>query len=126
MINKLPWPLLAATVILIAAAPVSAQLANPAGQTALSGNHPLLAERLSPMAEAEPEMPMTMRITLALHHRADLDQLLRDQQDPSSPRYHQWLTPQEFNARFGPSQAQADAVSNWLARQGFLVTAASL
>src|SRR4051794_11293899 len=32
-----------------------------------------------------------------------LDELLAAQQDPTSPRYHQWLTPEEFGRRFGVS-----------------------
>src|SRR5215471_17926403 len=37
--------------------------------------------------------------------QADLDRLLADQQNPSSPRFHQWLTPEEFGERFGLSAA---------------------
>ncbi len=54
---------------------------------------------------------------------ATLEQLLRDQQDPSSPAYHQWLTPQQFGQQFGPSQDDLDAVTGWLATHGFTVTA---
>src|SRR5579863_6806516 len=32
-----------------------------------------------------------------------LDALLRDQQNPSSPSYRQWLTPAQFAERFGLS-----------------------
>ncbi len=32
---------------------------------------------------------------------ADLKSLIAAQQDRSSPLYHQWLTPQQFAARFG-------------------------
>ncbi|MGA2409116.1 MAG: protease pro-enzyme activation domain-containing protein, partial [Candidatus Binataceae bacterium] len=92
----------------------------------LKGNHPALADHSPPNGASDPQMPMTMRITLALHNRSELDQLLQDQQDPASPQYHQWLTPEEFDARFGPSQAQSEAVSAWLAGQGFQVTDASL
>ena len=37
--------------------------------------------------------------------QAALTQLLVDLQNPSSPRYHQWLTPEEFGAQFGLSAA---------------------
>ena len=33
---------------------------------------------------------------------ATLAQLLEDQQNPASPQYHAWLTPEEFGDRFGP------------------------
>jgi hypothetical protein len=46
-------------------------------------------------------------------HQA-LDALLAEQHDPSSPRYQRWLTPEEFGEMFGPSQADVDAVTQWL------------
>src|SRR5262249_38238174 len=50
-----------------------------------------------------------------------LEQLLADQQDPSSPRYHQWLTPQEFGARFGATSEEIGTVTGWLQSHGFTV-----
>jgi subtilase family serine protease len=54
--------------------------------------------------------------------KAALTQLLIDQQNPSSPKYHQWLTPEQFAAQFGLSSADIATVSQWLAGQGFKVT----
>src|SRR5436305_14847944 len=34
-----------------------------------------------------------------------LAQLLRKQQDPASPNFHKWLTPEQFGARFGSSDS---------------------
>ncbi len=53
--------------------------------------------------------------------QADLDSLLAAQQDPKSPQYHQWLTSDEFAARFGMAQADLDKVTSWLEQQGFSV-----
>ena len=53
--------------------------------------------------------------------QADLDALIAAQQDPSSPLFHQWLTPDQFAARFGMAQADLDQVQNWLLQQGFSV-----
>ncbi|MEQ1885347.1 MAG: S53 family peptidase [Bryobacteraceae bacterium] len=53
--------------------------------------------------------------------QAALEKLLRDQQDPSSPAYHRWLAPREFGERFGPAQADVNAVSAWLTRHGLMV-----
>jgi pseudomonalisin len=52
---------------------------------------------------------------------AELEQLIAEQHDPSSPRYQQWLTPEEFGERFGPAQSDVDAVTSWLESQGFQV-----
>lgn len=55
--------------------------------------------------------------------QADLNQLLLDQQNPSSPRYHQWLTPEQYGARFGISSADLDQVKAWLSSKGLTITA---
>jgi subtilase family serine protease len=50
---------------------------------------------------------------------AELQQLLQDQQDKSSPRYHQWLTPEQFGQQFGPADEDMEAITQWLESQGF-------
>jgi hypothetical protein len=52
---------------------------------------------------------------------AGLRKLLEDQQVKSSPSFHQWLTPEEFGQRFGPAEADIQAVTAWLTGQGFEV-----
>lgn len=52
---------------------------------------------------------------------ADLQALLAAQQDPASPLYHQWLTPDQFAARFGMAQQDIEAVNSWLQQQGFAI-----
>ena len=62
---------------------------------------------------------------LALHFRMtaqqqeDLDQLLRQQQAPGAVQYHQFLTPEEYGARFGLNAADLAQVWTWLESQGF-------
>ncbi len=53
--------------------------------------------------------------------QAALAALVEAQQDPSSPQYHQWLTPAEFGAEFGPGAGEIETVTAWLAGQGFTV-----
>ena len=52
---------------------------------------------------------------------ASLRQLLDAQQTKLSPNYHQWIGPQEFGQRFGPSDADIQAVTSWLISHGFSV-----
>jgi subtilase family serine protease len=52
---------------------------------------------------------------------AALQQLLADQQNPSSPQYHKWLTPQTFGEQFGLSDADLSIVKDWLTSKGFTV-----
>ncbi|HLY17820.1 MAG TPA: protease pro-enzyme activation domain-containing protein [Bryobacteraceae bacterium] len=64
-------------------------------------------------------------VTLVLQpspaQQADLDQLLAQQQDPASPNYHSWLTPEQFADRFGASQADIDKIVAWLGQQQLTV-----
>ncbi|HMD70498.1 MAG TPA: protease pro-enzyme activation domain-containing protein [Bryobacteraceae bacterium] len=57
--------------------------------------------------------------------QAELDRLLADQQDPASPGFHAWLTPEQFGDRFGLSAADLAAVVEWLRDAGFQVTGAA-
>jgi kumamolisin len=54
------------------------------------------------------QLPATQTLrfdmVLPLRDRAGLENFIQEVQDPASPSYHQFLTPQEFTARFGPSQ----------------------
>lgn len=50
-----------------------------------------------------------------------LDKLVADQQDPKSPQYHRWLTPADYGARFGASDATIAALSGWLEANGLQV-----
>jgi subtilase family serine protease len=65
---------------------------------------------------------LTLRFSMTAAQQADLDQLLAAQLDPTSPSYHQWLTPEQFGARFGLSSADLGKVSSWLTSQGFTIT----
>jgi len=55
----------------------------------------------------------------------DLENLLAQQQDRSSPSYHKWLTPAQFADRFGMSRGDIQRVTAWLQSQGFAVTSVS-
>ena len=66
-----------------------------------------------------------LRLTFVLSRSPELQasfaQLLEDQQNPGSPNYHQWLSPQEVGERFGPTQHDVDALTAWLGSQGLTV-----
>lgn len=67
------------------------------------------------------------QITLMFRRTAEqhsaLDRLLREQQDPSSPNYRRWLTPEEFADRFGPARETIEKVKAWLQSAGLTVKA---
>ena len=57
--------------------------------------------------------------------QADLNNLILEQQNPASPLYHQWLTPERFAARFGMARADLAKVEGWLQQQGFSIDSVS-
>ena len=61
-------------------------------------------------------------VILPLSNPAALDALLADQQNPTSPRFHQWLKPNDFAARFGASQQTVNAAALILKQFGLQVT----
>ncbi|MGD0988890.1 MAG: protease pro-enzyme activation domain-containing protein [Candidatus Sulfotelmatobacter sp.] len=65
-------------------------------------------------------------IVLPLRDRAGLQNFLLELQDPTSPSYHQFLTPQEFTVRFGPSQEDWDAVVAFAKASGFQIISGDL
>ena len=44
---------------------------------------------------------ITLTFKRKAERRSALDRLLEEQQNPWSPNYHKWLTPEEFGDRFG-------------------------
>jgi subtilase family serine protease len=48
-----------------------------------------------------------------------LQQLMAQQLDPGSAKFHAWLTPQQFGEQFGPADSDVQAVKDWLRSQGF-------
>ena len=75
------------------------------------------------------QAPLTRRLEgVTLHfsrtaaQQTALDQLLIDQQTPTSPKYHQWLTPAQFGAQFGLSASDLAKVSAWLTSQNLAIS----
>src|SRR4051794_1054198 len=60
-------------------------------------------------------------ITVLLHPSAALEPFLAELQDPASPNYHRWVTPEEFADRFGLSAGDIDQVVRWLQSEGLTV-----
>ena len=53
-----------------------------------------------------------------------LSNLIQQLHDPKSPNFHQWLTAAQFNADFGPADADRNLVSDWLTKHGLTVNTA--
>ena len=86
----------------------------------LAGNHPVF-ERSLVRGGLDPSATLTLSVVFGLRNRPGLETLQAEQQDPTSSNFRQWLTPEEFNVRFGPDPADVEAVSDWLVQQGFAI-----
>ena len=64
---------------------------------------------------------MQLNIVLPLRNQGELDNFLRELSDPSSGMYRRFLTVPEFTERFGPTQADYDAVVRFAKANGFTV-----
>jgi subtilase family serine protease len=62
---------------------------------------------------------MTMHFAMSASQKADLQQLLQQQQTRHSTQYHKWLTPEQYADRFGLNEKDMQKVKAWLESQGF-------
>ncbi len=71
--------------------------------------------------DATPMNHMNLILQRSAGRQAALDALITAQHDPSSPKFHQWVTPAQFGQSFGVADADIAAVTGWLKSQGFTV-----
>jgi uncharacterized protein (TIGR03437 family) len=93
---------------------------------ALPGNTHRLASAQFDRGAADAALPMNYVVLLTKRSAAqqtDLDLLLRDRQNPSSPNFHAWLSPEQFAERFGLSLSDQSKIVSWLTGEGMTVHA---
>ncbi len=78
-----------------------------------------------PNGQLPADQIMNLNIVLPLGDEAGLKNFLGELYDPTSASYRHFLTVPEFTARFGPSQADYDAVVNYAKLNGFTVIGGS-
>ena len=64
---------------------------------------------------------MRLDVVLKLRDQAGLDSFLKELYDPNSASYRHFLSVSEFTERFGPSQAEYDAVTHFAEVNGFKI-----
>ena len=114
---------------LLAATSVFAQPARVSGpvessRVVLAGNrsyNPKLENDRGPLDASRVIEGMSLVFRRSAAQTADLAKLLEEQQDPSSPSYRAWLTPDQYADRFGLTPAELAKVTSWLEAQGFRV-----
>jgi kumamolisin len=78
-----------------------------------------------PVGHLPESQVMSLNIVLQLSDQASLEAFLEDLYNPASSSYRHFLTVPEFTARFGPSQADYDAVVQFANIHGLTVTGGS-
>lgn len=77
-------------------------------------------------AKLKGHMPATqmlkLNLALPLRNEAELDELIQKLYDPKSGLYHQFLSVEEFTARFGPAEQDYEAVQRFAEENGLKVT----
>lgn len=97
---------------------------NEASLTVLQdGVHPMVSRDrdMGPAANDLQLKSMVLLLKRSPAIQAALDQFTADQQDPRSPSYHQWLTPEEMGERFGVASEDLQQISSWLQGHGFQI-----
>src|SRR5512146_1297972 len=102
---------------------IVSSLDNPAVSPIRNNVHPL-ARRGADRCNVDDTLQLNRAMLMFRQtpaQQSDLDGLLADQMNPSSPNYHKWLTPEQFADRFGMSSNDLNKVTRWLREQGLTV-----
>lgn len=88
----------------------------------LPGHVPAVISKLSALGDVPATNELRLAIGLPLRDPAGLSNFLDAVYDPASPDFHKYLTPAEFTARFGPTEADYAAVQAFARASGFQIT----
>ena len=95
------------------------------GRVTLSGHVPAAVAQLKPLGQLPQNQPLRLAIGLPLRNPAGLDDFLAQVYQPGSPVFHHYLTPEEFTARFGPTEQDYEAVKNFARQNGLTIAGTS-
>ncbi|RDI96991.1 hypothetical protein DVT68_19060 [Dyella solisilvae] len=92
--------------------------------SALPHTHLAVVDRSTPTQSVDDATPMAhlhLVLQRSAQRQAALEALSAAQHDPKSPKFHQWVTPDQFGQAFGVVDADIAATTAWLRSQGFTV-----
>ena len=92
------------------------------GWKTLHGHVPAAVAHLTPNGRVPATNQLALAIGLPLRNQTGLDELIAQLYDPRSTNYHKYLTPEEFAARFGPTEQDYQAVIQFAETNGLTVT----
>ncbi len=103
----------------LAAAPADAAVPP---RLAVAGSHPSWASPAAAVNQVPADTTLSARVYLAGRDPAGLAAYARQVSEPGSASYGRYLTPAQYQQRFGPTAAQVSAVRGWLTGVGLRVT----
>jgi subtilase family serine protease len=94
----------------------------------LKGNTHPAARAANDKGPVSPTLAMTDLILVLSRdpvQQGAFDKFVGNLYNPDSPDFHQWLTPRQVGADFGPSETDVATITNWLTGHGFTVSEVS-
>ena len=82
----------------------------------------ILDGRASLLNHYNPSNMLRLAVVLKPAHAEEARQYLEGLQDKNSPSFHQFLEPEEWADRFGPTREAEQSVVDWAQKNGFTVT----
>lgn len=101
---------------------------NPNQRVTLPGSTPAIARAQydqGALAESAAANHVVLVLKRSDEQESTLKALIDQMHSKGSANYQQWLNPQEFASRFGPSDADLATVTGWLQQNGFTVNKVS-
>ncbi len=96
-------------------------MAQTPGRHFVPGEVPAVVASLPPLGRLPGTNQLHLTIGLPLRNQPELDELIHELYDPASPDFRHFITPQEFTARFGPSESDYAALLAFARTNGFEV-----
>ena len=103
---------------------LAASAAAPGARKQLHGHVPSVVSHLASTGRLNATNKLHLAIGLPLRNQDAVDSLLQQINDPASPNYHHYLTPEEFAAHFGPTEQDYQAVKDFIRAKGLTVSRA--
>jgi len=95
------------------------------GRFVLTGDTPSVVRHSKLDSHADPSQKLRVLVGLKLRDEPGLNKLLAEIYDSTSPRYRQYITPDDFAARFSPTVQDVDVVIAHLQSRGLKIVSVS-
>jgi hypothetical protein len=114
------WTRLVRNLSLFALLPAVACTSPEPTRLEIDGHIPevVTGQDFPPVDSVDPSTTIELVIGLESRNEAEREQLMRDLYDPSSPRFHEYLTPDDYTAQFAPTTEDYQRVVDFAKQHG--------